>query len=90
MRRHVHVQPTAAAVMAQIAAARGPVAVRDVPGRDDRRIVQRYRLVVDRQPPDAPGERHRQPGGGSRRHAGQIGQTACVHILKREKNCRKR
>lgn len=84
MRLHVHVQPTAAAVVAQIAAARRPVAVGDVPGRGDRRIVERYRLVIDRQPPNASGERYWQPGRRTRRHAGQVWQTTCERTAEKK------
>lgn len=72
VRLHVHIQPTAATVMAQIAAARSPVAIGDVPASSDRRKVQRYRFVVDRQPPNASSERYRQAGGRPRWHARQI------------------
>lgn len=74
---HVHVQPTAASVMAQVAAARSAIAIGYVPGRCDRRIIKRYRLVIDRQSPNTPGKRHGQSGSGPGWHAGQIRQTAC-------------
>lgn len=87
---HVHVQPTAAAVVTQVSTARRPVAVRDVPARGDRRMVQRYRLVVDRQSSNAPGVRHRQTGGGPGRHAWQIRKTACDRVGTQKTVCNQR
>lgn len=73
---HVHVQPTASAVVAQVAAARCPVAISNVPASGDRRIVECYRLVVDRQSAYASCERNRKSGRGAGWHTGQIWQTS--------------
>lgn len=76
MRFHVHIQPTASAVMTQVTTTRCPVAVSNVSARCDRRIVECYRLVVDRQSTYTSGKWNRKSGGGARWHAGQIRQTS--------------
>lgn len=73
---HVHVQPTASAVVAQVAAAWCPIAICNVPASCNRRIVECYRLVVDRQSAYTSGERNRKSGRGAGWHAGQIWQTS--------------
>jgi len=75
MRFHVHVQPTASTVMTQVATARCPVTISNVPASCDRRIVECYRLVVDRQSTYTSGEWNRKSGRGAGCHARQIWQT---------------
>lgn len=72
VRFHVHVQPTASSVMTQVATTWSAVAVGYVPARGDRRKVQRYSVIINRQPPNASGERYWQTCSGAWRHARHI------------------